>query len=60
MTEDRDNPRAVTHEELALSNMLQLEALCRILRDKGLLTSEELAQAVADVKREMDERRRRN
>jgi len=57
MNEDR---QPVTVDELALSTMIEQEALVRLLVDKGLITREELLQKVAAVRDEMARKREEN
>ena len=44
--------REITFEELALSNNLTVEALIRVLIDKGVLNSDELLAELEKVKNE--------
>jgi len=37
-----DNSKLVTNEELILSNMLEIQALIRILEKKGITTQSEI------------------
>jgi hypothetical protein len=46
----------VNWEELVTSNMMQIEALLRILENKGLVSSDEFYQEVVQVKKEMEKK----
>ena len=48
-----DPKQAVTSEELVMSQVVQQEALTRLLIMKGLFTKEELLEMVKVVDREM-------
>jgi len=50
----------VTTEEIALSNMYQLEAMIRVLEQKGVLTKQEVLEELKVMKREDEERARGN
>ncbi|MFZ0452436.1 MAG: hypothetical protein WCE54_24075 [Ignavibacteriaceae bacterium] len=54
----KDNP-LVSWEELAASTMLEVQALIKILKRKGLITDEEILEEVEVVKQEMEEKIRR-
>jgi len=54
----KDDP-LVTLEELAVSTMLKVQALIRILERIGLITFDEVLGEVAKLKEEMDEKIRR-
>jgi len=41
--------QTVTYEELAYSNMLQVQALVELLSEKGLLTKEEVLERVTKL-----------
>lgn len=45
--------KVVTTYDLAVSNMVSIEAMVRILVRKGLLTREEMLQEVVSVKADM-------
>lgn len=51
--------KLVTFEELAVSTMLEVQALIRILERKGLITSDEVLEEVSKLKEEMEEKIRR-
>lgn len=50
----KDNPvtgrTQVSFEELAYSNLVVVEALVQLLKEKGLLTHEEIVRKVQEVK----------
>ena len=54
----KDNP-LVSWEELAVSTMLEIQALISILERKGLITKDEILEEVEVVKKEMEEEIRR-
>jgi len=55
-----DNRKLVTNEELILSNMLEIQALIRILEKKGITTQSEILEEVVKVKDELEAQVRRN
>ncbi len=55
-----DNRNLVTNEELILSNMLEIQALIRILERKGITTQSEILEEVVKVKDELEEQVKRN
>ena len=50
----KDKP-LVSWEELAVSTMLEVQALISILERKGLVTKDEILEEVEVVKKEMEE-----
>ena len=54
----KDDP-FVSWEELALSTMLEVQALIKILERKGLITQDEILAEVEVLKKEMEEKIRR-
>ncbi len=54
----KDKP-LVSWEELAVSTMLEVQALIRILERKGLVIKDEILKEVEAVKKEMEEKIRR-
>jgi hypothetical protein len=50
----------VSNEELILSNMLEIQALIRILERKGITTQSEILEEVVKVKDELEEQVKRN
>ena len=48
------NSKIVTNEELLVSNMLEIQAIIRILKQKGITTEEEILREVQKLKKEMD------
>ncbi|MFC2083664.1 hypothetical protein ACFLS9_01270 [Bacteroidota bacterium] len=59
MADNNKNP-LISNEELIYSNMLQLEAVCRVLEKKGIMSQEELLNEVQKVKIEMEEKIKKN
>ncbi len=55
-----DNRKLVTNEELILSNMLEIQALIRILEKKGITTQSEILEEVVKVKDELEAQVKRN
>ena len=54
----KDNP-LVSWEELAVSTMIEVQAIIKILERKGLVTKDEILKEVEVVKKEMEEKIRR-
>ena len=54
----KDNP-LVSWEELAVSTMIEVQAIIKILERKGLVTKDEILKEVEVVKKEMEEEIRR-
>jgi len=55
------NPeQIVSFEELLMSQVVQQEALTRLLVEKGIFSKEELLEMVRVVNQEMEKRKRRN
>ena len=54
----KDKP-LVTIEEILFSNMLEIQALIKILERKGLITQDEILAEVEVLKKEMEEKIRR-
>jgi hypothetical protein len=52
-----DAKQVVTVQELAISNMLEIETLRQLLFEKGIITEEEFIARYKKVGREMKERR---
>ena len=50
---DKPDRQTITFEELAYSNMLQLQALVELLCEKGLLTQREVLDRVNKLQQEM-------
>ena len=50
-----DKNKIVTNEELLVSNMLEIQAIIRILKQKGITTEDEILREVQKLKVEMDE-----
>ena len=44
----------ITDQELLVSNMLEIQALIRILKRKGVTTEDEILKAVQKFKKEME------
>jgi hypothetical protein len=49
-----DKPKQLTFEDLATSNMWQLEALYRLMVKKGLITKAEFLDEFKQIKKEYD------
>ena len=47
--------KIVTDQELLVSNMLEIQAIIRILKRKGITTEDEILREVQKLKEEMDE-----
>ena len=56
MAQQLDPKEIVTIDELAKSNMFQLEVLTRILVKKGIMTRGEFIEEMQELKREMAEK----
>ena len=54
----KQNP-IVTYEELAVSNMLEIQAVIRILERKKLINQDEILEEVVELKKEMEEKIRK-
>ena len=54
----KDNP-LVSWEELAVSTMLEVQAIINILERKGMVTKDEILEEVEVVKKEMEEKIRK-
>lgn len=50
----------ITNEELIYSNMLQTEALLRVLINKGITTMDEVMNEVTKLQSEMQEKIKKN
>lgn len=50
----------VSNEELILSNMLEIQALIRIMERKGITTQSEILEEVVKLKDELEEQVKRN
>jgi len=57
MTKPLDPKEIVTVQELAVSNMLEIEAMRQLLFEKGIITEEEFIAKFKKLDREMKERR---
>ena len=55
-----DPKEIVTGQELAISNMLEIEALRQLLFEKGIITKEEFIDKFKKLDREMKERKGRS
>ena len=51
-----DKNQIVTNEELLVSNMLEIQALIRILTRKGITNEDEVMQEIIKLQNEMDEK----
>ena len=52
-----DPKEIVTVQELAISNMLEIETLRQLLFEKGIITEEEFIERYKKLSREMKEKR---
>jgi hypothetical protein len=59
MAKPLDSKEIVTVQELAVSNMLELETLRQLLFERGIITKEEFIAHFKKLDREMKERRRK-
>ena len=50
-----NNKSLVTHEEIMLSNLVEIEAMRRVLVNKGIITEQEVFEQVKIVRAEMEE-----
>jgi len=57
MAQKLDSKETVSWEELSYSNMMQQEALLRLLVNKGIVTKEEYLDELKQLKIEMAARR---
>lgn len=55
-----DTNKMVTNDELIYSNMLQIEALLRVLIKKGITTMEEVMDEIKKIQFEMEEKIKKN
>ena len=55
-----DDKRLVSNEELILSNMLEIQALIRILTQKGITSEDEILREVLKLKEEMENKIRQS
>ncbi len=46
----------ISNEDLILSNMLEIQALIRILTKKGITSEDEIMQEIVKLKSEMEEK----
>ena len=51
-----DKKSLVTHEEIMLSNLVEIEAMRRVLVHKGIITEQEVFEQVKIVRAEMEEK----
>ena len=56
MMSKEENP-VVTVEEIAISNMYEIQAVIKLLVKKGLLTEEEIVQEIQELQKEHIEKR---
>jgi len=56
MMSKEENP-VVTVEEIAISNMYEIQAVIKLLVKKGLLTEEEIVQEIRELQKEQIEKR---
>ena len=57
MAEVLDSKEIVTVQELAISNMLEIEAMRQLLFEKGIISEEEFIARFKKLDKEMKERR---
>ena len=51
-----ENNRLITDQELLVSNMLEVQAMIRILCRKGITTEDEIMQEIVKLKEEMEQK----
>lgn len=51
-----ENNRLITDQELLVSNMLEVQAMIRILCKKGITTEDEVMQEIVKLKEEMEQK----
>lgn len=51
-----ENNRLITDQELLVSNMLEVQAMIRILCKKGITTEDEIMQEIVKLKEEMEQK----
>ena len=51
-----ENNRLITDQELLVSNMLEIQALIRILVAKGITTEDEIYKEIVKLKDEMEQK----
>lgn len=49
------NNRIISNEELLVSNMLEIQAIIRILERKGITSQQEILEEVIKLKEELEE-----
>lgn len=54
-----DENRLISNNELIYTNMLQIEAIMRVLVKKGITTEEEVMNEIIKLKMEMEEKIRK-
>ena len=59
MAKPLDPKEIVTTQELAISNMLEIETLTQLLFEKGIVTEDEFFAKFKKLDREMKEKRKR-
>jgi hypothetical protein len=50
----------VSNEEILVSNMLEIQAIIRILKKKGITTEDEIMQEIEILNKELQERIKKN
>ena len=58
MAKPLDPKEIVTVQELAISNMVELETLRQLLFEKGIITEEELIERFKKIGKEMKEKKK--
>ena len=51
-----ENNRLITDQELLVSNMLEVQAMIRILVKKGIATEDEIMKEIVKLKEEMEQK----
>ncbi len=55
-----DKNKPISMEEIAISNMYQIEAMIRLMENKGLLERTELLEEIQKIEIEQREKRKQN
>ncbi len=51
-----ENNRLITDQELLVSNMLEVQAMIRVLVKKGITTEDEVMQEIVKLKEELEQK----
>jgi len=57
MAEKLDDREVVSHQELLMSQIIQLDAVTQMLIEKGIITEEEFFRKLKEVQREYEQRK---